>query len=98
MIQRIARWCYAHRRLVLALWVVALLGVGFAGSRFGGETADNFELPDSEAQQAFDLLESKFGGFNDFGARIVMESKIGFYDGAVRTRVGKLLADVRKTP
>ncbi len=98
MLNRLARWCYKHRRAVLALWAVALVGLGIAGNRFAGETADNFELPNSEAQKTFDLLRNGFGGFAADGARVVMESDVGFSDPAVRARVGALLKDIRTAP
>ncbi len=96
MLERLARWCYRRRWLVLVLWIVALVGLGFAGNRFAGETANNFELPTSESQKAFDILGEKFGGFASDGARIVMKADAGFSNPAVRRQVGVLLADVRK--
>jgi putative drug exporter of the RND superfamily len=98
MLERLARWCYRRRWVVLVAWIVALIGLGGVGNRFAGETADNFELPASESQQVFELLEQKFGGFADDGARIVMQADDGFYNAAIRRQVGALLADVRKAP
>ncbi len=96
MLERLARWCYRRRWLVLIFWIVALLGLGAIGSRFAAETANNFELPDSESQRVFLLLEEKFGGFADDGARLVLQSDRGFSDPAVRSLVDRLLTDVRE--
>jgi RND superfamily putative drug exporter len=98
MLERLARWCYRRRWLVLIAWIVAFVGSGILGSRFAGENANNFELPKSESQEVFTLLEAKFGGFADDGARIVLQADRGFSDPGVRLEVGALLADVRKAP
>ena len=44
MLERLARWCYTRRWLVLILWIVAFIGSGILGSRFAGESANNFGL------------------------------------------------------
>ena len=43
--ERLARWCYAHRWRVLILWIVALVGIGVLGSVAGGSYSNNFSLP-----------------------------------------------------
>ena len=98
MLERLARFCYRRRWRVLLLWIVAFIGIGFLGNNFAAETANNFELPESESQEVFELLDKHFGGFASDGARIVMQSDRGFADPAVRRQVGALLADVRKAP
>jgi putative drug exporter of the RND superfamily len=57
---RLASWCFTHRRIVLAGWllaVAALIGVAVgAGSSF----SDNYASPGLPAQQAQNLLAAKF--------------------------------------
>jgi RND superfamily putative drug exporter len=57
MLKRLARACYHRRWSVLGLWVVVLVGLVTLNSTVGGKFLDRFELPGSDSQQAFDLLE-----------------------------------------
>lgn len=57
---RLGHLCVRRRRWVLAAWVVLLVGIGVASVALGGETTDEFTLPGTESQEAFDLLEERF--------------------------------------
>jgi putative drug exporter of the RND superfamily len=75
LLQRLARFCYRRRRLVLLGWVVVLVGLVALNSTAGGKFLDEFELPGSDSQDAFDLMESK--GFDTragFGGQIVFQA------------------------
>jgi putative drug exporter of the RND superfamily len=58
----VGRWCFRHRRVVVAAWVAVLLVVGAAvgavGSDFGGDP----EAPESESRTGLEVLEERFGG------------------------------------
>ena len=76
MLQRLARFCYRRRRLVLLSWIVLLVGLFTLNSTAGGKFLDEFELPGSDSQDAVDLLESK--GFDTragFGGQIVFQAE-----------------------
>ncbi|MGK5440932.1 MMPL family transporter [Micromonospora sp. URMC 105] len=49
-----------HRRLVVAVWLVVLVGLGLAAATLRGPTASNFTMPGTESQQALDLLAERF--------------------------------------
>jgi putative drug exporter of the RND superfamily len=57
MITRIARMSYRRRRAVVVLWIGILVAISGLSTAFGGTFRDVFELPGSESQEAFDLLE-----------------------------------------
>jgi putative drug exporter of the RND superfamily len=57
MITRIARTSYRRRRAVVVLWIGILVTVSGLSAAFGGTFRDVFELPGSESQEAFELLE-----------------------------------------
>jgi putative drug exporter of the RND superfamily len=57
MIDRIARTSYRRRRAVVVSWVGILVAVSGLSAAFGGTFRDVFELPGSESQAAFDLLD-----------------------------------------
>jgi RND superfamily putative drug exporter len=59
---RLARWCFTHRRAVLALWIVGLIGLNVASSAAGSGYADSFRLPGTESTKALELLQASFKG------------------------------------
>jgi RND superfamily putative drug exporter len=59
---RLGPWCHDHRKLVLGLWLGALvLFQGVSGS-VGGAFREEFNLPNVESKQGFDILKEDFGG------------------------------------
>ncbi|MGH9025752.1 MAG: MMPL family transporter [Acidimicrobiia bacterium] len=95
MLQRLARTTYRRRWLVLGSWVVLLIGLFVLVARAGGDFRTSFDLPGSESQEAFDLLEEK--GFSDrAGERgsIVFEAEQGVDDPAVQAAMEGLFAEV----
>jgi RND superfamily putative drug exporter len=58
--RRIAQWCHDRHRLVIGLWIAAIVGMGAVAGASGGGFVDNFSLPGSESQKATDLLKSNF--------------------------------------
>jgi putative drug exporter of the RND superfamily len=59
---RLGPWCHDRRRLVLGLWIAALLlGNGIAGS-VGEDYRQDFSLPGAESTAGFDILDAEFGG------------------------------------
>ncbi|WP_100444450.1 MMPL family transporter [Glycomyces xiaoerkulensis] len=65
---RLGRGSYRLRWLVLALWILVVGGVGAAASALQQETNPEFELPGTESQEAFDLLEDRFPEMSADGA------------------------------
>ena len=48
-----------HRRLVVAVWIVATIAILVVSSSVGKKTASSFTLPGTGSQQAVDLLKSE---------------------------------------
>jgi RND superfamily putative drug exporter len=57
---KMARWCIAHRRLVLIAWVAIAAVVTVGAQAAGRNYASNFTLPGTESQRAIDLLTREF--------------------------------------
>ena len=55
-----ATWITGHRKTVITGWIVALVGVGMISSSVGADYSEDFTLPSSDSQEAFDLLENRF--------------------------------------
>src|SRR5215217_1295342 len=56
----LAAWCHDRRRTVIGLWVAAfVISIALWGTA-AGEYSNNFRLPGTESQRAYDLLKDKF--------------------------------------
>ncbi len=66
-LQRLGGWCYDRRWLVLAVWVVAIVGFSIAGQAAGGSLQKTFDLPGSDAAKAFTILSQNFDRPGDTG-------------------------------
>ncbi|GIJ23291.1 membrane protein [Micromonospora lutea] len=60
LLYRIGRGSMRRRRLVAAIWLVVLVGLGLAAATLRGPTASNFSMPGTESQRALDLLDEQF--------------------------------------
>ena len=52
----IARWCYHHRFVVIAAWVVLLVGLGALSQAVKSEFNNSFSLPGTGSTTAQQLL------------------------------------------
>ena len=98
MLSRLATWCYRHRRRVLILWLIGLIGTIALGRGVGGSTTTSFQLPNVESQQAFQLLQTRFPARAGDSAQVVFASPAGVRSAVVRARVAALLADAVRIP
>lgn len=85
MFTTLGTWCHRHRRLVLALWVVALVALGGLSSAVGTDFREDFEGPEMESTAGFDLLEEHFGGMGTgVTGTIVFRAEQGVHDPEVK--------------
>ncbi len=71
MLHRIARTSFRHRRLVLALWSLALALAVTVGPALAGDYANSGRLPHTDSQAAYDSLARDFPERHGDEARIV---------------------------
>jgi putative drug exporter of the RND superfamily len=97
---RFARWCFVHRRSVLAGWllaVVVVLGLsGAVGTRFNS----NFSLPSTDSAAAVALLKANFPTASGEGDLIVIQATGGatVQSPSVKSAVTEALVKVAKVP
>ncbi|GAA2720091.1 MMPL family transporter [Actinocorallia aurantiaca] len=60
LLYRLGRWCFGHRGLVVAIWLLLLGLLGGAAAAFSGSTTAAFRMPGTESQRAMDALEKQF--------------------------------------
>ncbi|EST32781.1 hypothetical protein N566_19790 [Streptomycetaceae bacterium MP113-05] len=90
----LGRFAFRRRRIVALVWVALLVAAGVGASTASSPPDDEFALPGTEAQQAFDLLEEQFPQANAEGAtaRIVFRAEDGSKVTATENR--EAVADV----
>jgi putative drug exporter of the RND superfamily len=93
-----ATWCTGHRKTVIIGWIVALIGVGMISSSVGSDFSEEFKLPASDSQEAFDLLETKFPAQSGDTATIVYKADAGVESPAVKQKMEGVFASVAKLP
>ncbi len=98
MLRRLATFCYAHRRAVVAAWLVLLIGISTLGRVAGGNLLKSFSLPGTESQRAFDVLSRDFDRKGDTG-QLVFRARTGTAQSpAVEQQVERVVGELRSQP
>jgi RND superfamily putative drug exporter len=94
-----ARWCIAHRRRVVVIWILAAIAITAIAQAVGSHYENNFSLPGTESQRAVQLLESRFPQQSGDLDQIVWRVPGGSVNSAaVRHAIEPLLAKVGHDP
>ncbi|MGI8848519.1 MAG: MMPL family transporter [Candidatus Dormibacteria bacterium] len=95
--EHLARWCFRHRRIVLAAWALAL-AVTLVGSRIiGADYRSSFALPNTGSQRALDLLRTEFPSLSGETDTVVFHTAEGsVLDASTRARTQAILAKVAR--
>ena len=96
----LARWCFAHRKRVVAGWLLALIVILGVSKKVGSDFNSNFNLPNTDSQAAVSLLTKNFPAASGEGDQVVIQTSRGETVGspAVRAAVTTALAKVAKVP
>src|SRR5690349_18228755 len=73
----LGRKAFHHRKAVLGLWLVVLVGMFAAASALSGQTTDAATMPGTESQEAIDLLDERLPEANGASGRIVFAAPEG---------------------
>ncbi|AXK36461.1 MMPL family transporter [Streptomyces armeniacus] len=60
LLYKLGRLAFRRRRIVALLWVALLVAAGVGASTASAPPEDDFALPGTEAQKAFDVMEERF--------------------------------------
>ena len=95
MYRSIARWCFRRGWVVVALWLVALIGVNATAGALGPGFSTELETPASESSDGLDVLFSAFPGADGgFGGSIVFRNDAGVTGDEVAIPAGAFLAEI----
>jgi putative drug exporter of the RND superfamily len=99
VIARLGRFCYRRRRLVLALWFVALIGVNALSGVVGTAFDTTFSIPASESRDGFDALDEHFADMGSgLGGSIVFTAEQGVDDPEVQAAMEEMFAQADEIP
>ncbi|MDX6671339.1 MAG: putative drug exporter of the superfamily [Solirubrobacteraceae bacterium] len=97
--RRAAQWSHDRHKLVVGIWIAAIVALSAIAAGAGGGFSDNFSLPASESQKAIDLLRSKFPAQAGDSSRIVFKANSGTLADAIhRAEVLSVVTKVRTLP
>jgi RND superfamily putative drug exporter len=94
MLIDLADLCYRRRRLVVSLWLAALIGAFGLASAFGGELEQDYLQPGSESRAAADTLDGSFPQRAGDTLQIVVHSDSGVSTPGVMARAEAVFAEV----
>ena len=94
-----ARWCFRHRKAVLAIWLIALIG-SFGVSKLTGSAYSNSNsLSGTDSAKAQQVLTANFPAQAGDSDQIVVQAKQGtLRSPAAETAVTSMLARVARLP
>ena len=97
--RKLAAWCHDRRRTVIGLWVAAfVVSIGLWATA-AGEFVNNFQLPGTESQRAYDLLTERFPEQSGDTANVVFAVDQGdVLDAANRPQIEAVRAEIKKSP
>jgi len=94
----LARWCFRHRRIVLAIWLIALVVLAGAAESAKSAYSNQFSLPDTPSSEALTILQHGFPTASGDADQLVVETTKGTVNGAEKPRIEAMLAKVAALP
>ena len=97
---RLARWCFEHRRRVVAAWLLALVVATGVSVAAGTSFNTNLSLPGTDSQAAATLLTTNFPAASGEGDQVVIQATHGatIQSAPVRAAVTAALTKVAELP
>ena len=74
---RLGQAAARHRWRTLGIWIATVVAIFVIGGALGGKFTDDFNLPDSESQRAYDLLAERYPAASGTSAYIVFHAPNG---------------------
>ncbi len=73
----LANWTFKHRKLVVVIWLVLLVGITGVAQKVGSAYSDSFTLPKTESKTALDLLTKYAPAQKGDSIQVVYAAKVG---------------------
>jgi putative drug exporter of the RND superfamily len=100
MLRTLSGWCVRHRRLVVLIWLVVLVGASLLGKSVGSAYSNSFQLPHTQSTDAVALLQSASPKNAGDTENIVVSTTGGakLTDPAIAARVDDMIKKVETLP
>jgi putative drug exporter of the RND superfamily len=97
--RKLAAWCHDRRRTVIGIWVAAFVVLGALWAVGAGEYVNNFRLPGTESQRAYDLLKDRFPQqAGDTASVVFAVDNGGVLDAGNRPEIERAISEIKKSP
>jgi len=94
-----ARWCFTHRKAVLAGWLIALIGFFAIGQLAGAAYTENNSLPGTDSTRALSVLRADYPSQAGDSDQIVLQARQGtLRSPAAEAAITSMLAKVSRLP
>jgi uncharacterized membrane protein YdfJ with MMPL/SSD domain len=97
-LRALARLCYRRRRLVVTLWLAALIGINVLAASLGTNFSTNFSAPNTESTRASNLLAANFKAESGDAVQVVMKGSPSMRDAAVEQQAQSFIAALENVP
>src|SRR6478752_3995064 len=97
-LRALARFCYTRRRLVVVLWLAALIGMNVLSAGLGTNFTTNFSAPNTESTRAANLLRANFKAQSGDGVQVVFQGSPSMHDPAVQAQVNQFVTEFAHVP
>ena len=96
----LAQWCFRHRFLVVAAWLVVLASLAAGSTAMGTRYNEGFSLPGTDSNSALDLLKSSgmSAQSGDVDTIVIHDATGSVTDTDVAPKVAAALATIAKLP
>jgi len=93
--ERWTRMVIRYRWVVVAAWLLVLIGGGFASTRLAALLSNTFTMPGTDSERARTILKERYGDRSD-GAFTVVFQVTDSHDPKLRSRLQRQLADAAR--
>lgn len=95
MYERLGRWCFRKRKLVVIGWAVVLIGINVVAGVVGAAFSADLSTPGAESTDGFTTIVENFGGGGSSnGGSIVFQADRGIDDPQIQAAMEMLFAEV----
>jgi RND superfamily putative drug exporter len=96
MLRSLAAFCYRRRRLVVALWVIGVIGLTVIAGNVGDKFSEGFTVKGTESARAQELLKATFKERAGDTGELVVRAPGGVTNPAVQQLVEDKLAEIEQ--
>lgn len=99
LVPTIARWCHAHRLVVVLLWLGLIVGLGAGAMSAGSAYTNSTNMPNTESGTALALMsKGSSGASGDSGTIVWQTDKGSVTASSVEQPMEKVLAEIAEAP